>query len=137
MTVRTCILNCGNHPDDEIEVTFSNGERHILAQCQWVDVWTEEKVSIRTLQHGSGKDCMYHDPMAIMTDGPGMEMVRTDFNPSMSGKVDRVKMLAAALINEIDDAGIGRHVALAKTAFEEGAMWAVKALTEKRSKESG
>ena len=62
------------------------------------------------------------------------ELVRLGFNPREDATVDRIKMLAAALITEvgnlqIDDHVAGRHASLAITAAEEAAMWAVKAAT--------
>lgn len=70
----------------------------------------------------------------------GEYRVGSTFNPSASGTVDQIKAMAAALIDLID--GIpsdresergneaGRLKALAQTAIEEGAMWAVKAATK-------
>ncbi len=60
------------------------------------------------------------------------ELVRAGFNPSESPDVDRIKMLAAALISECEilrdnSSAAGRHASLAITAAEEAAMWAVKA----------
>ena len=62
------------------------------------------------------------------------ELVRLGFNPSEDATVDRIKMLAAALMSEvgnlkIDDHNAGRHASLAVTATEEAAMWAVKVAT--------
>lgn len=57
--------------------------------------------------------------------------VRASFNPAQDSTVDEIKRLAAELIDlaelcrELDP----RLVSLAQTAFEEGAMWAVKAAT--------
>ncbi|MYE00427.1 MAG: hypothetical protein F4Y03_03995 [Alphaproteobacteria bacterium] len=69
--------------------------------------------------------------MAVVSEGPGLELVRSEFNPSASGKVDRIKVLAAALINEIDalpddDPSLK---SVAKTEVEGAAQWAVKAAT--------
>ncbi len=62
------------------------------------------------------------------------DLVRQGFNPSESVQVDRIKMLAAALISECeatrqDNPAAARHASLAITAVEEAAMWAVKAAT--------
>lgn len=61
----------------------------------------------------------------------GEQRVRTTFNPSASSEVDIIKQKAAELIDLCE--GLkgkdGRLAALAQTAFEEGAMWAVKAAT--------
>jgi hypothetical protein len=64
----------------------------------------------------------------------GEDRVRITFNPSSVGEVDQIKQKAADLINFIDalPAPAGETIrlkALAMTAIEEGAMWAVKAAT--------
>lgn len=60
-------------------------------------------------------------------------MVRLDFNPSRTDRVDNIKILTAALITEceaIRDGGTGaREAAIAIHEFEAAAMWAVKAAT--------
>lgn len=74
----------------------------------------------------------------------GQYLVGTTFNPSSSGKVDRIKALAAELIDEIEwielntadgdevqNREIMRCRATAITNVEQGAMWAVKAATKK------
>lgn len=57
--------------------------------------------------------------------------VRTEFNPSQSDLVSQIKQKAAELINLCEDLKLKdpRLASLAQTAFEEGAMWAVKAAT--------
>lgn len=68
----------------------------------------------------------------------GAYRVGANFNPSDSAAVDRIKGLAALLIDEIDDlrlppgneAEVGRLKSLATTAAEEAAMWGVKAATK-------
>lgn len=59
--------------------------------------------------------------------------VRTEFNPSNDTIVDELKQKAAYLINLCEDLKKAGHdvrlVSLAQTAFEEAAMWAVKAAT--------
>lgn len=69
----------------------------------------------------------------------GEYKVGIDFNPSADDKVGQIKRAAADLIDLIE--GItgegpelperGRLKALAMTAIEEGAMWAVKAATKR------
>ncbi len=70
----------------------------------------------------------------------GEKRVRTEFNPSQEGIVDHIKQKTAAIINIVaeisyeseSDIVCGerrRLVALAQTAYEEAAMWAVKAAT--------
>ena len=67
----------------------------------------------------------------------GERRVRTTFNPSASGLVDRIKHKSAELIDLLGEVGGGstsdpetiRLIALARTAYEEAAMWAVKAAT--------
>lgn len=57
--------------------------------------------------------------------------VRTEFNPSADGVVDQIKMKSAELINmcEALKEKDPRLASLAQTAYEEAAMWAVKAAT--------
>lgn len=61
----------------------------------------------------------------------GEKRVRTEFNPSASGDVEAIKQGTAALINVCEDLKEKdpRLCALAQTAFEEAAMWAVKLAT--------
>lgn len=69
----------------------------------------------------------------------GESRVRTSFNPSENGTVDQIKQKSAELINLCQDLrGDGqsavagekiRLISLAQTAYEEAAMWAVKAAT--------
>lgn len=63
--------------------------------------------------------------------GIGEDRVRVSFNPSANSAVDKIKQMAADLINECEHLKVKdpRLAALAQTAFEEGAMWAVKAAT--------
>ena len=61
----------------------------------------------------------------------GAQRVRESFNPSQDNLVDKVKRLSADLIDlceehkQLDP----RLAALAQTAYEEAAMWAVKLAT--------
>lgn len=61
----------------------------------------------------------------------GETRVRATFNPSANNVVDQIKQQTAELINlcETLKDKDGRLVALAQTAYEEAAMWAVKAAT--------
>ena len=73
----------------------------------------------------------------------GEQRVRTTFNPSSEDIVQKIKDTTAALINMVamvkyeDEKGTqkagerARLVALALTAYEEAAMWGVKAATLK------
>lgn len=70
----------------------------------------------------------------------GEYRVGITFNPSNSGEVAALKTKAAEFIDIIDSIDVrcaeqGRLKALAMTAIEDGAMWAVKAST-KRSRET-
>jgi len=68
---------------------------------------------------------------ATKTLSVGERRVRTTFNPSAESSVDKIKQTTAQLINlcdEIKDKDI-RLAALAMTAYEEAAMWAVKLAT--------
>lgn len=71
----------------------------------------------------------------------GEYRVGINFNPSADDHVGQIKRMAADLIdliesveadsmNPIRDAERGRLKALAQTAIEDGAMWAVKAATK-------
>ena len=80
-----------------------------------------------------------------MATSIGETRVRTEFNPSASGNVDQINQKSAELINmcknlptpERSTAGIDnrsefwRLQSLAMMAYEEAAMWAVKAATAK------
>jgi hypothetical protein len=61
----------------------------------------------------------------------GEQRVRTAFNPSANSTVDQIKQRSAQLIDmcETLKAKDPRLVALAQNAYEEAAMWAVKAAT--------
>lgn len=66
----------------------------------------------------------------------GQYRVGVTFNPSGSFDVDKVKQLAADLIDLIDgiqakDSEVIRLKALAMTHVEDATMWAVKAITKK------
>jgi len=67
----------------------------------------------------------------------GTYRVGLDFNPSGSERVRQIKEKAAEMIDLIDEIGanrpsgeVARLKALAQTAIEEAAMWAVKAATK-------
>lgn len=61
----------------------------------------------------------------------GEQRVRTSFNPSQTDTVAQIKQKSAELINLCEElkAKDGRLASLAQTAYEEAAMWAVKAAT--------
>lgn len=69
----------------------------------------------------------------------GARRVRESFNPSKDNLVDKIKRYTADLIDLCEEIKPGREVpngaeqarlcALAQTAYEEAAMWAVKAAT--------
>ena len=61
----------------------------------------------------------------------GEQRVRTEFNPSANSMVDLLKQKTAEVIDmcETLKAKDTRLASLAQTAFEEAAMWAVKAAT--------
>ena len=69
----------------------------------------------------------------------GEKRVRTNFNVSGDNTVDYIKIETAVLINHMeevrknktveDKAEFNRLISLSQTAFEEAAMWAVKAAT--------
>jgi hypothetical protein len=61
----------------------------------------------------------------------GEKRVRTQFNPSANEAVDIIKQNTAHLIDMCEElkGNEPRLAALAQTAYEEAAMWAVKAAT--------
>lgn len=68
----------------------------------------------------------------------GAHRVRESFNPSGNDLVDKIKRYTADLIDicnaqndKHDDPEQGRLYSLAMTAYEQAAMWAVKAATAK------
>lgn len=65
----------------------------------------------------------------------GEERVRLSFNPSENKSVAHIKLATSLLINACEDfkkdGESSRCAALAQTAYEEAAMWAVKAATAK------
>lgn len=79
------------------------------------------------------KSLNYKRNMAETTLSLGEQRVRTEFNPSKGEAVDLLKQKTAELINICEHLGVIGHdrrlVALAQTAYEEAAMWAVKAAT--------
>lgn len=64
----------------------------------------------------------------------GEERLRISFHPSSGSRVDQIREKAAELINLVEylKPYDPRAVALAQTAFEEGAMWAEKAATAEK-----
>lgn len=87
---------------------------------------------------------------AIPSKSIGESRVRTEFNPSQDGLVDQLKQKTAELINLVGHAEYDkttqiegcpapakpdfegerkRLISLARTSYEEAAMWAVKAAT--------
>ncbi len=61
----------------------------------------------------------------------GEKRIRTRFNPSQSDDVAQIKQKTAELINLCENFKTkdARLASLAQTAYEEAAMWAVKAAT--------
>ena len=131
MTVKVMLLNCGNHADDLVVVRACDQFLTNLQRGEAVELTEKSNYSFGVIEHGGDETCREHHAMAVMAEGPGLKLVRSEFNPSASGKVDRIKVLAAALINEIDalpdnDPSLK---SVAKTEVEGAAMWAVKAAT--------
>jgi hypothetical protein len=64
----------------------------------------------------------------------GAARVRESFNPSEKNVVDKIKRYTADLIDLCEDLKQvePRLASLAQTAYEEAAMWAVKAATTKK-----
>ena len=63
----------------------------------------------------------------------GQQRVRIEFNPSGTDRVTSIKVMTAELIDLCETmkgkGKDGRLCSLAQTAYEEAAMWAVKAAT--------
>lgn len=64
----------------------------------------------------------------------GAHRVRESFNPSQDNMVDKIKRYTADLIDLCEEMKHlePRLASLAQTAYEEAAMWAVKAATTKQ-----
>ena len=69
--------------------------------------------------------------MAEAKNTIGEQRVRLDFNPALDDTVSQIKQKSAELINLCEElkARDWRLASLAQTAYEEAAMWAVKAAT--------
>lgn len=69
--------------------------------------------------------------MADATKSIGEQRVRTEFNPANNDVVSQIKQKSAEMINLCEElkAKDARLASLAQTAYEEAAMWAVKAAT--------
>ncbi len=67
----------------------------------------------------------------MKTGSLGAERVRESFNPSKDNLVDKIKRYTADLIDLCEELKSldPRLASLAQTAYEEAAMWAVKAAT--------
>jgi hypothetical protein len=64
----------------------------------------------------------------------GAQRVRESFNPSKDSMVDKIKRYTADLIDLCEEIKHldPRCAALAQTAYEEAAMWAVKCVTTQK-----
>jgi len=69
-----------------------------------------------------------------MSESIGRKRVRVSFNPSKDNLVDQIKGLTADLIDLCEEMKSldPRLASLAQTAYEEAAMWAVKAATTQK-----
>ena len=142
MTAIAKIINVGNHPDDLISVEYPSGDT-TLPHGEALGIYWPlvGGIKIRTKHNGNGGDhrCYQHDAIAVCTEGPGMARVRGEFNPSGQNAVQRIKTLAAAMINEVHKLHNGnvflpeseevRLQGIAMDQIEQAAMWAVKAAT--------
>ena len=72
--------------------------------------------------------------MEELEESFGMKRVRVSFNPSGDQTVNHIKRATAELIDMCDDLKEldPRLAALAQTAYEEAAMWAVKLATTQK-----
>lgn len=76
---------------------------------------------------------------AVASQTLGEKRVRTSFNPSNDSAIDRIKQQTARIIDYLDEMSNGtekeiaaeqrRLIEKAQDAYEEAAMWAVKAAT--------
>jgi hypothetical protein len=86
----------------------------------------------------SGRSAMSADMGVQRQQTLGEHRVGITFNPGGDKRVDEIKHAAADLIDlinatavdRLDDGEVMRLKALAMTAIEDGAMWAVKAVTK-------
>ncbi|MCY3648304.1 MAG: hypothetical protein OXG40_01065 [Acidimicrobiaceae bacterium] len=147
MTIKAFLVNCGNHAADQINVRGGElpGAGMTVMRGGAVELEAGRNYIFRETHHGGDDTCRDHQPMAVMSEGPGADLVRTAFNPSGDGAEDRIKALAAALVNEIDalpvdpaDGGrVARPKAVAITNVQQASMWAVNAATAAAPPESG
>ena len=105
----------------------------------------EHIVTAEDLKNNPGEDLKVGETIGIPELSLGEKRVRTEFNPSKEGIIDQIKQKSAHLIdiceeirimlkpNGVDfytnDKEAQRCLSLAQTAYEEAAMWAVKAAT--------
>ena len=64
MTVRTIIMNAGNHPNDMVEVVRDNGNV-TLKHGEYTDLLPSFSHMLGAQKHGSGPECLMHDPFLI------------------------------------------------------------------------
>ena len=85
------------------------------------------------LRHGSEADGPLSkvEPMAIADGDPGDAAVRRSFNPSGDVRIERIKRLAGALVNEVSAHGRDEEdIRRATDRITSAAMWAVRAVTD-------
>lgn len=103
----------------------------------WIYYDTEKEArASKEAQNGALVEPVTPEGDRLMPYGSlGAERVRESFNPSHDSTVDKIKRYTADLIDlcEHDLKHLDpRLAALAQTAYEEAAMWAVKAATTER-----
>jgi len=134
-------------PDDDYDDDLA---RAIEVLRDLLDRWADERgmddvlkraralVTEHALRHPSQAmiDAALNGEMKMKEQTLGDRRVRASFNPSKDDIVDRIKHVTAMLIDiceemksEQQGSEAFRLLALAQTAYEEAAMWAVKAAT--------
>jgi hypothetical protein len=67
-----------------------------------------------------------------MTDQDPMRKETRELTPEEKNQIDTVKQIGNDLFNLLVQLGESRALSIAKTKIEEGVMWAVKHLTQKK-----
>ena len=110
MTLRTKLINTGNHKTDRLRIKVTSGNSgseteaiHSLGRGESVDLNFSAgegmELFCTDVIHGAG-NVRSMTAGLLLTEGPGGKMMGTDFGDCMS-RPDRIRSLAAALVNEI------------------------------------
>lgn len=118
----------------ELKDSKTTIDNMVRDMCSYEESIRNLKAEIKNLQLG-----VVDTPTADKPAGPtfGEKLIRTDFNPSGSPAVDKVKHALAEALDTVRDfrgspALQTRTQSVAVTHIETAAMWAAKAITEER-----